>query len=69
MSLIHCEEMNKPLTMLFYSPLLQEIISDDLSYQNSRNSLIIIDIRLIVPQQHIGIVGSSTNYNQSWSSP
>ena len=33
MSAIQLEEMNKPLTIVFHSPLLQEIISENLPYQ------------------------------------
>ena len=33
MSAIQLEEMNKPLTIVFHSPLVQEIISENLSYQ------------------------------------
>ena len=33
MSAIQLEEMNKPLTIVFHSPLLQEIISENLYYQ------------------------------------
>ena len=33
MSAIQLEEMKKPLTIVFHSPLLQEIISENLSYQ------------------------------------
>ena len=33
MSTIQLEEMNKPLTIVFHSPVVQEIISENLSYQ------------------------------------